>query len=293
MATRPPVPAALRRARQPRPERRPWWRRLLDHPILTGCVVAVVGGVLTPVTLAALHSAGHAVGGADPVPSTSFQASGDAPFRWTVQFNEDGQNCAHFAFAKPISHVPVGTVRATGTEEGMLALGGADAGMTDVTLALQGTTDTPVVIQAIHVQLLTRTAVPAGVVTTDLNGCGAGLPPRLFQIDLDQRVPRADPQPGQVMVPVPSSTNDFTPSAQPPVTFPYEISRTDVEDLIFHATTAAHRCTWLLWLDWSSQGRTGRTPVRVGTRPFATSGTAGLPVYGYNRDGGWVRQPAD
>jgi hypothetical protein len=66
---------------------------------------------------------------------------------------------------------------------------------------------------------------------------------------------------------------------------PYRVSAKDPEVLLVDAWTEGYDCRRYLELDWSSGGRTGT--VRIDDhiddrgRPFRTSGTKGLPHYGY------------
>lgn len=112
-------------------------------------------------------------------------------------------------------------------------------------------------------------------------GCGGGITPRGFDVNLDIDRPVAHAVAG----------ND-TGQTVPAVQFPYRVSATDPEVLLVTATTQTYDCNWYLELDWSSQGRTGTVRVDDHGRPFRTTSIKGLTRlwYGTNAAGerAWV-----
>ncbi len=144
-------------------------------------------------------------------------------------------------------------------------------GETIVQLSVQGRTDTAVVLEALRVRVVGRTAAAQGNAYAMDNGCGGSLTPRYFDVNLDKDRPIAHAVPG----------NDAgTPI--PAVRMPYRVSARDPEVLLVTARTATCDCRWYLELDWSSQGSRGTVRVDDDGRPFRTSGITGLPRYTYD-----------
>ncbi|CAM5284843.1 Helix-turn-helix domain-containing protein OS=Streptomyces tendae OX=1932 GN=GUR47_06805 PE=4 SV=1 [Streptomyces tendae] len=144
-------------------------------------------------------------------------------------------------------------------------------GETLVQLSVQGRSDTAVVLEALRVRVVGRTAPAAGNAYAMDQGCGGSITPRSFAVDLDKDRPIARAVAG----------NDAgTPI--PAVRMPYRVSAKDPEVLLVTAGTSACDCRWYLELDWSSQGRTGTVRIDDGGRPFRTSAITGLPRYVYD-----------
>jgi transcriptional regulator with XRE-family HTH domain len=138
-------------------------------------------------------------------------------------------------------------------------------------ISVQGKSSTAVVLNALRVRVVSRgTPVPGNAYSMD-QGCGGGLTPSSFAVNLDVNRPIAHPVPG---------TND---GGKPPpaVPFPFRVSAQDPEVLLVTATTEAYDAGWYLELDWSSQGRTGTVRIDDHGRPFRTSAIKGRPRYWY------------
>ncbi|MFJ9906378.1 helix-turn-helix domain-containing protein [Streptomyces sp. NPDC101152] len=140
-----------------------------------------------------------------------------------------------------------------------------------VQISVQGKSSTAVVLNALRVRVVSRgTPVPGRAYSMD-QGCGGGLTPSSFAVNLDVNRPIAHPVPG---------TND---GGKPPpaVPFPFRVSAQDPQVLLVTATTEAYDAGWYLELDWSSQGRTGTVRIDDHGRPFRTSAIKGMPRYWY------------
>lgn len=140
-----------------------------------------------------------------------------------------------------------------------------------VQISVQGKSSTAVVLNALRVRVVSRgTPVPGRAYSMD-QGCGGGLTPSSFTVNLDVDRPIAHPVPG---------TND---GGKPPpaVPFPFRVSAQDPQVLLVTATTEAYDAGWYLELDWSSQGRTGTVRIDDHGRPFRTSAIKGMPRYWY------------
>jgi hypothetical protein len=145
---------------------------------------------------------------------------------------------------------------------------------TFVDITVQGRTDAAVVLEALRVRVVGRSAPVKGRVYSTGQGCGADLPPHSFAVDLDKDRPIARAVPG-----------DDAGTITPPLQMPYRVSVTDPEVLMVDARAEGCDCRWYLELDWSSQGRTGTERIDDHGVPFRVSGTKGLPHYWYAHDG--------
>ncbi|MER6419475.1 helix-turn-helix transcriptional regulator [Streptomyces sp. NPDC001137] len=150
---------------------------------------------------------------------------------------------------------------------------------TMVQISVQGRSSTAVVLEALRVRIAGRADPVHGNAYSTEQGCGGGLTPRSFDVNLDIDRPIAHSVAG----------NDGGRTL-PAVQFPYRVSAQDPEVLLVTATTETYDCNWYLELDWSSQGRTGTIRIDDHGRPFRTSGIKGLPHYGYGTNGHGVRQ---
>ncbi|MFF5427334.1 MULTISPECIES: helix-turn-helix domain-containing protein [unclassified Streptomyces] len=159
------------------------------------------------------------------------------------------------------------------------AHGAVHGGETLVRLSLQGRTSAAVVVQAVHVRVVGRAApLPWPAYRMD-DGCGGGVSPRHFAVDLDAPRPLARPVAGL-------DATGAEPRTIPAVALPYTVGAADPEELLVTARTAGCDCRWYLELEWSSQGRSGT--ARIGERggePFRTSGAGGGSSYAYDSVG--------
>lgn len=152
-------------------------------------------------------------------------------------------------------------------------LDGVDGGDMKLELTLQGKSDEAVVLNGLHVRVLGRNAPLAWGAYSMGNGCGGGITPQTFDIDLDDSRPRAKPVAGEdagVVVPAKD--------------FPYRVSSTDVEVFHLDAHVEGHDVTWYLELEWTSGGRSGMLRIDDGGKPFRTSSLTARPTYYYRSD---------
>ncbi|MFJ8863328.1 helix-turn-helix domain-containing protein [Streptomyces sp. NPDC102451] len=153
------------------------------------------------------------------------------------------------------------------------ALGGVDGGDMKLELTLQGTSGEAVVLNALHVRVLGRNAALPWNAYSMGNGCGGGITPQTFDIDLDDSRPRSKPVAGEdagVVVPAKD--------------FPYRVSSTDVEVFHIDAHVEGHDVTWYLELEWTSGGRSGTLRIDDGGEPFRTSSLRARPSFIYRPD---------
>ncbi|MEU6199696.1 helix-turn-helix transcriptional regulator [Streptomyces sp. NPDC047061] len=144
-------------------------------------------------------------------------------------------------------------------------------GNTMVDVSVQGRSSTAVVLEDLRVRVVGRTAPAPGIAYSMADGCGGGLTPRYFDVNLDKDRPIARPVAGE-------GPDGKTVST---MHLPYRVSATDPEVLRVKASTVGCDCRWYLELDWSSQGRSGTVRIDDHGRPFRTSSIKGLPHYWY------------
>ncbi|MER5894250.1 helix-turn-helix domain-containing protein [Streptomyces sp. NPDC001876] len=153
------------------------------------------------------------------------------------------------------------------------ALGGVDGGDMMLEITLQGASQEAVVLKGLHVRVVGREPALAWSAYSMGEGCGSGITPQSFDIDLDDGQPRTQPVAGQ-----------DGGSVVPAKDFPYRVSSTDVEVFNLDAHVEGHDVTWYLELEWSSGGRSGTLRVDDNGRPFRTSSITGRPEYRYRAD---------
>jgi hypothetical protein len=103
------------------------------------------------------------------------------------------------------------------------------------------------------------------------SGCGGGLDPASFAIDLDASAPKIKPVSGQI-------ANDKVGLAD----FPFQVSGNDSQVLDVDAHSADQEIDWTLVLVWSCGDQQGTLTVDDHGKPFRTIGLNGKPAYFYN-----------
>ncbi|MFK8910295.1 transcriptional regulator, partial [Streptomyces sp. YS-3] len=153
------------------------------------------------------------------------------------------------------------------------ALNGVDGGHLMVQLTATGRTQESVVINAVHVRVVEREAPLDWTAYSMGSGCGGGVTPQYFDINLDADQPVPKPVGGQ--------QGD---TKVPATDFPYKVSTTDPQVLNLDVHTDAHDVTWYLEVEWSSGDRSGKVKVLDDGRPFHSSAVKGRPAYEYRTD---------
>jgi hypothetical protein len=142
------------------------------------------------------------------------------------------------------------------------ALGGVAGGQQMLALTVQGTGKATVVLEALHVRVVEKSAPLAWNDFEMGVGCGGGVETTSFGVNLDAGRPATSPKAGQ---------RDF----------PYKVSESDPEVFYVFADARAHNVSWYLELDWSSGTKQGTVRVDNKGQPFRTSGNVGRPAYNY------------
>ncbi|AMW13683.1 DNA-binding protein [Streptomyces qaidamensis] len=193
------------------------------------------------------------------------------PLTWSADSQAWKLGCGHdYVVARPPGQVAPPPVP---QDAGVWAAAhnAVHGGETLVRLSVQGRTDTAVVLEALRVRVVGRSAPAPGNAYAMDQGCGGSITPRSFDVNLDKDRPIARAVAG---------SDAGTPI--PAVRLPYRVSARDPEVLLVNARTQGCDCRWYLELDWSSQGRTGTVRIDDAGRPFRTSGIKGLPRYTYD-----------
>ncbi|MFG3155433.1 helix-turn-helix domain-containing protein [Streptomyces sp. NPDC048219] len=193
------------------------------------------------------------------------------PLTWTVDSQAWKLGCGHdYVIAKPPDQVPPPPAPQDAAPWAATQ-SAVHGGETLVRLSVQGRSDTAVVLEALRVRVVGRTAPAEGNAYAMDQGCGGAVTPRYFAVDLDKDRPIARAVAGN---------DSGTPI--PAVRMPYRVSAKDPEVLLVTAGTSSCDCRWYLELDWSSQGRSGTVRIDDDGRPFRTSTLEGLPRYRYD-----------
>ncbi|WP_372344554.1 helix-turn-helix domain-containing protein [Streptomyces sp. KL116D] len=152
------------------------------------------------------------------------------------------------------------------------AYGAVSSGEQVVALTVQGTGADTVVLEALHVRVVSKGAPLAWNDYSMGVGCGGNVETKSFDIDLDNGSPAVTVKNGQ---------RDF----------PYKVSASDPEVFYVTAHAKAHDVRWDLTLDWRSGDRHGTVRVRDGDASFRTSADANRPGYDYPLGGGeWIER---
>ncbi|MFF6955254.1 helix-turn-helix domain-containing protein [Streptomyces sp. NPDC008317] len=131
-----------------------------------------------------------------------------------------------------------------------------------LSLTVQGTGSETVVLEALHVRIVSKAAPLAWNDYAMAVGCGGNVGTADFGVDLDKGSPHLTPENGQ---------RDF----------PYSVSESDPEVFRVTATTKAYDVRWDLLLDWSSGTRHGTLHIDNKGVPFRTSADVNRPGYDY------------
>ncbi|MGW3522847.1 helix-turn-helix domain-containing protein [Streptomyces olivaceus] len=136
-------------------------------------------------------------------------------------------------------------------------------------LTVQGTGADTVVLNDLHVRVVSSGPPLDWNQYVMGNGCGGQVDTKAFDVSLDLGTPLATPIGGQ---------RDF----------PYSVTKNDPEVFFVNAHTSGHDVSWYLELEWSSGGRHGIMRVDDHGRPFRTSASRDDSYYAYPLGGkGW------
>ncbi|MGI5357015.1 helix-turn-helix domain-containing protein [Streptomyces sp. CA-252508] len=266
-----------------RPRRRPGRSRVLAASLVVA-LLGLTASAAGPPSAPTAHR-----GRSEPNPASAGAAPAVAPLTWTADSHTGGlTGCGEeYVVAEPPQHVPP-PPHPEDVAAWAASQRAVHGGASGVQITVQGRGSAAVVLEALHVRVVDRAAPAAdrGSVYSLSDGCGAGITPRFFSVDLGAHRPLARSMPG----------DDAAGNKTPAIDFPYRVSLQEPEVLVVSALNESCTCDWYLHLDWSSQGRTGTVRIDDNGRPFRSTSTAGLPGYRYDRvyhqPGRWVPVPA-
>ncbi len=261
-----------RSSRPPQTGFRAWvkkrWKPLVG--ILATAVTASLAGLITT----AINSGTSAI--------EQLGNGSNIPFTWVVA--TDNSSCARLRGGLVVASLPT---QVADTYNGLPPPGAGwaplDADYTDVTLTLQGKTDTAVILDGMQISVIKR--LPArGVVVEPypLRTCNSGCPlcqsiqsVRAYTADIDLAHPVA----------VPADQANHFAEINDAAQFPFKISNSDPEVLSLLAATHNCDCEWSIKLDWSSGSGHGIVTIDDQGELFRTIGAASLKHYHPSEDG--------
>ncbi|MGY5076161.1 helix-turn-helix domain-containing protein [Streptomyces nigrescens] len=195
---------------------------------------------------------------------------GAAPQVGISSYNWDEPCGVNYLLQQTPDHVPPPPRAPQDTRDWARALGGIGGGHMLLQLTATGNTDDAVVLTSLNVRVVGKRAALSWPVYALGDGCGSGVTPQTFDIDLDDSQPLAKPvagQDGDVVVPAKN--------------FPFKVSTRDPQVLNLNVHTEGHDVSWYLEIGWSSGGQQGTVRVNDGGKPFRTSAIDGREKYGY------------
>ncbi|MFD8277348.1 helix-turn-helix domain-containing protein [Streptomyces flaveolus] len=142
------------------------------------------------------------------------------------------------------------------------AYGAVSANRQTVVLTVQGTGQETVVLENLHVRVVSSKPALDWNQYVMGNGCGGGVDTASFDVSLDLGTPLAMPVAGQ---------RDF----------PYKVTESDPEVFHVKAHTSGHDVSWYLELEWSSGERQGTLRIDDHGKPFRTSASKDASYYAY------------
>ncbi|MFJ7306096.1 helix-turn-helix domain-containing protein [Streptomyces sp. NPDC099088] len=188
-------------------------------------------------------------------------AGAGAPTVVVDPYTFDDPCSQHYLVNRPAQQVPP-PPNESDARGWVTALGGVPSGEQLLALTVQGTGQATVVLEALHVRVLDKSAPLAWNDYAMGVGCGGGVETKSFTVDLDAGRPAVALKGGQRA-------------------FPFKVSESDPEVFYVFADTQAHDVSWYLELDWSSGTKSGTVRVDDHGKPFRTSGNVGRPAYDY------------
>jgi plasmid maintenance system antidote protein VapI len=240
------------------------------------------GRTHAPAGATAPATAGTSAAETAPTASDRPVTGGKPPFQVTVLANNWDTQCGQwFLLKQQPAEVPPPPSLQDGNAWAA-ALGGIPAGHLRLRLTAQGLPGEPVVLHAMYVKVLSSVAAPKGNVYTPEDGCGGGLDPASFAVDLDTTAPRARAVRGSVDNGEKTATVDF----------PFRISATDPQVLDVDGRTLDHDVRWYLDLVWTCGARQGTLRIDDHGTPFRTTGMKNDPTYGWSSTR-WSPTPPD
>ncbi|MFJ9691592.1 helix-turn-helix domain-containing protein [Kitasatospora sp. NPDC101183] len=223
-------------------------------------------------------STGASAGAAPASASASASAAATsqdppAPFHVSV-LNDTSQSPCDQWFLSPrppgkVTPPPTPTSASDAWASGQEAV---PAGNLHLQLTALGDSSEVVVLNAMYIQVVDTQPAFKGYAYSPGSGCGGGLEPAAFKVDLDASPPKVVLDQGNEG----KSTRNF----------PYSVSNTDPQVIEIDASTKSQDVSWYVDVVWTgANGRQSRTRVGDHGKPFRTVGMKGAPAYFLNGHG--------
>ncbi|MFD8013307.1 helix-turn-helix domain-containing protein [Streptomyces sp. NPDC058955] len=233
--------------------------------------VAVVALVVPGAYLVARDGEKEPRGGAVAVPAPL--NAGVSSYNWAAPCGQ------YYVLDQKPEHVPP-PPPPQDTRPWARALGGVDGGHMQLQVTVTGRTQEPVVLSRLSVRVVERDRPPERAAYSMGDGCGSGVTPQTFDVDLDAPRPYVKAVAGQ-------DGDRVVPAKD----FPYKVATGDPQVLNLDVHTEEYAAAWYLELEWSTGDKKGTVRIDDGGQPFRTSAIEGRTVYGYWADKGeWVAQ---
>ncbi|MEU2259315.1 hypothetical protein ABZ557_03345 [Streptomyces sp. NPDC019645] len=194
-------------------------------------------------------SASAPAGGESGKPSSG-ERGGAAPSVGISSYNWDGP-CGEYYLLEQKPEQAVPTPVPQDARRWARTFGGVAGGHMRLQLTVTGNTDASVVLTALDVRVVGRKEPLSWQAYSMGDGCGGGVTPQTFDIDLDDARPSVVPKAGQ--------DGDRTVPAKD---FPYKVSTSDPQVLNLDVHTEGHEVGWYLELSWSSGDKMRDDPGR-------------------------------
>ncbi len=156
-------------------------------------------------------------------------------------------------------------------------MGGIDALATVLRLVIRGSSDAPVTLHSLDVEIVSRRPPLEGTLLT-YDGQGAGQAVRYFEIKLDEPTP---------------TVTYVADEGEEATHFPYRVSRTELEVFDIYAVSVQEHVQWRLRLAYTDDEGEGTVVIDDDGKPFETTAHGGSePLPGQHayfwRDGAWA-----
>ena len=147
-----------------------------------------------------------------------------------------------------------------------------------ITVTVQGTSSSAVILQDVRIEILKRNPPTTGIYPYNTPQCG-GVDTRFLSVNLDL------PQPDAKVIRGFSATGDLISTS-----FPLQVSATDPEVFRIERSTLHCNCTWRAVLDWIANGHPSETIIDDHGHPFNETAITNAIRYArdWNQGGRWI-----
>ncbi|WP_051836360.1 helix-turn-helix domain-containing protein [Streptomyces sp. NRRL WC-3742] len=231
-------------------------------------------GTTTPPTAAAPASAPASAPAAVAAPASASAApppqAPPAPFHVSVLATDWQNPCEQwFLSPRPPGKVTPPPTMFAANDSWAAAQEAVPAGHLHLQLTALGDSSQVVVLNTISIEVVSTQPAFKGYAYTPGSGCGGGLEPSSFDVDLDSSPPR--------IVAVPETGKKTA------LNFPFKVSNTDPQVINIDATTKSQDVSWNIVLTYTAEnGLQGRMTVNDHDKAFRTVGMKGAPAYFLN-----------